>query len=55
VKRTNSRPSLSVTADGGSVAAHAGTRLLAEMAEFVGMSGALSDALAPTVPSEEAP
>jgi len=49
VKRTNPRPSLSVTADGKGVAAHAGTRLLAEMAEFVGLTGALSDALAPTV------
>jgi hypothetical protein len=49
VKRTNARPSLSVTADGKGVAAHAGTRLLAEMADFVGATSALSDALAPTV------
>jgi Transposase DDE domain group 1 len=49
VKRTNARPSLSVTADGRGVAAHAGTRLLAEMADFVGLTSALSDALAPTV------
>jgi Transposase DDE domain group 1 len=49
VKRSNPRPSLSVTADGKGVAAHAGTRLLAEMADFVGMTSALSDALAPTV------
>ena len=49
MKRTNARPSLSVTADGKGVAAHAGTRLLAEMADFVGLTSALSDALAPTV------
>ena len=49
MKRSNPRPSLSVTADGKGIAAHAGTRLLAEMADFVGMTSALSDALAPTV------
>ncbi len=49
MKRTNPRPSLSVTADGKGIAAHAGTRLLAEMADFVGLTSALSDALAPTV------
>jgi hypothetical protein len=38
-----------VTADGKGIAAHAGTRLLAEMAEFSGLTGALSTALAPTV------
>jgi hypothetical protein len=38
-----------VTADGKGVAAHAGTRLLAEMADFVVGVGALSDALAPAV------
>jgi hypothetical protein len=49
VKRNHTRPPLSVTADGKGVAAHAGTRLLAEMAEFTGLSGALREALAPTV------
>ena len=49
MKRSNPRPSLSVTADGKGVAAHAGTRLLAEMADFVGLTSGLSDALAPTV------
>ncbi len=49
MKRTNPRPSLLVTADGKGIAAHAGTRLLAEMADFVGLTSALSDALAPTV------
>jgi Transposase DDE domain group 1 len=49
VKRTNARPPLSVTADGKGIAAHAGTRLLAEMAEVTGLNEAMSDALAPTV------
>lgn len=49
MKRTNARPPLSVTADGKGIASHAGTRLLAEMAEFTGLTGALSKALAPTV------
>jgi hypothetical protein len=49
VKRTNARPSLSVTAEGKGIAAHAGSRLLAEMADFTGLSGALSEALAATV------
>ena len=49
MKRSNPRPPLSVTADGKGVAAHAGTRLLAEMADFVGLTSALSEALAPTV------
>ena len=49
MKGSNPRPSLSVTANGKGVAAHAGTRLLAEMADFVGLTNALSDALAPTV------
>lgn len=49
MKRTNARPSLSVTAEGKGIAAHAGSRLLAEMADFTGLSGALSEALAATV------
>ena len=49
MKSTNARPSLSVTADGKGIAAHAGTRLLAEVAEFVGLTSALSEALEPTV------
>ena len=49
MKRSNPRPSLSVTADGKGVASHAGTRLLAEMADSVGLTSALSEALAPTV------
>ena len=49
MKRNHACPPLSVTADGRGIAAHAGTRLLAEMAEFTGLSGALSEALARTV------
>ncbi len=49
MKRNQTRPPLSVTADGKGIAAHAGTRLLAEMAEFTGLPKALSEALAPTV------
>ncbi len=49
MKRTNARPQLSVTADGKGIAAHAGTRLLAEMADFTGLTGALSDAMSATV------
>ncbi len=49
VKRTNARPPLSVTADGRGIAAHAGTRLLAEMADFTGLNEAMRNALAPTV------
>jgi hypothetical protein len=49
VKRNLTRPTLSVTADGRGVAAHAGTRLLAEMADATGLTSALSEAMAPTV------
>jgi hypothetical protein len=49
VKRNLTRPTLSVTADGRGVAAHAGTRLLAEMADATGLTTALSEAMAPTV------
>jgi hypothetical protein len=49
VKRNLTRPTLSVTADGRGVAAHAGTRLLAEMADATGLTRALSEAMVPTV------
>ncbi len=49
MKRTNTRPALSVTADGKGISSHAGARLLAEMADFTGMTEALGEALAPTV------
>ena len=48
MKRTNARPPLSVTADGKGIAAHAGTRLLAETAEVTGLCDALSLAMGPT-------
>jgi hypothetical protein len=47
VKRTSSRPKLVVTADGRGVVGHAGTRLLADLADTTGLSVAMSEALAP--------
>jgi len=49
MKRSKQLPALKVTPDGKGVAAHAGSRLLAEMAEATGLIGALSEAMAPTV------
>ncbi len=48
VKRNGGRPRLVVTADGTGVAAHAGSRLLADMADALGLSDGLSAAMAPT-------
>ena len=47
VKRTSSRPKIVVTADGRGVVGHAGTRMVADLADVTGLSGAMSDALAP--------
>src|SRR5437899_2434026 len=47
VKATKWRPALKVTADGKGLATHAGSRLLAEMADRSGLTDALSEALAP--------
>jgi hypothetical protein len=47
VKRTSSRPKLVVTADGRGVVGHAGTRMLADLADATGLSAAMSEALAP--------
>lgn len=47
MKRTCSRPKLVVTANGRGVVNHAGTRLLADLADATGLSAAMSDALAP--------
>jgi len=47
VKRTSSRPKLVVTADGRGVVGHAGSRMLADLADATGLSTALSEALAP--------
>lgn len=48
VNRRRRRPGLRVTGGGTGVANHAGTRLLADLADAVGLSGALSVAMAPT-------
>jgi hypothetical protein len=47
VKPTSSRPKLVVSADGRGVVNHAGTRLLADLADATGLSTAMSQALAP--------
>lgn len=47
MKITKWRPALKVTADGKGVATHAGSRLLAEMADRSGLTDSLSEALAP--------
>jgi hypothetical protein len=46
VQATTVWPKITVTADGQGVASHAGTRLLGDLADAVGMSAAFSDALA---------
>lgn len=48
VKRNTRRPRLVVTADGTGVAAHAGSRLLADMADALGLTSGLSAAMAPS-------
>lgn len=48
VKRRRRRPALKVTGDGTGVANHVGTRLLADLADAVGLTAALSVAMAPT-------
>src|SRR5438309_3456929 len=47
VKPNKQRPPLKVTADGKGVVSHAGSRLLAEMADASGLTDALSEAMAP--------
>jgi Transposase DDE domain group 1 len=47
VKRTSTRPALKVRADGKGIASHAGSRLLAEMADASGLTEALSVAMGP--------
>lgn len=46
VKATGTRPKVIVTADGRGVVAHAGARLLADVAEVTGLTAACGDALA---------
>ncbi len=45
MQATTSRPPLNVTADGTGVVSHAGTRLLADVADAAGLSAAFGDAL----------
>jgi hypothetical protein len=47
VKRRRRRRVLNVTGDGTGVANHAGARLLADLADAVGLSTALSSAMPP--------
>ncbi len=57
VKRSRRRPSLKVAPDGHGLVSHAGTRLLADLAERSGLGADLSAALAPLVkaPRRHAP
>ena len=48
VNRNQSRPRLKVSADGRGVVGHAGARLLADLADRVGLTSGLSTAMAPT-------
>ncbi|TMK40523.1 MAG: IS1380 family transposase, partial [Actinobacteria bacterium] len=48
VKRNRFRRKLVVTADGRGVASHAGSRLLSDLADSVGLTAGLSAAMAPT-------
>ena len=48
MKRNRTRPRLTVTSDGKSVVGHAGARLLSDLADEVGLTVGLSDAMAPT-------
>ncbi len=48
VKRRRRRPALRITGDGAGVANHAGARLLADLADALGLTDALSVAMAPT-------
>jgi len=48
VKRNRRGPRLKITGDGTGVVNHAGTRLLADLADHLGLTGAMSVAMAPT-------
>lgn len=48
MKRSNGRPALRVTTGGKGVVAHAGARLLCDLADGVGLSAGLSEAMAST-------
>jgi hypothetical protein len=44
VQPTTTRPKITVTADGAGVVSHAGTRLLADLADATTLTGELSEA-----------
>ena len=48
MQRNSTRPRLSVTGDGKNVVAHAGARLLCDLADTLGLTARLSVAMAPT-------
>lgn len=48
VKRNRRRPCIKFTGDGTGIVNHAGARLLADLADEVGLTAALSTAMAPT-------
>jgi hypothetical protein len=48
MKRNAGRPNIVVTTGGKGVAAHAGARLLCELADELGLGHGLSEAMAPT-------
>jgi len=48
VNRNPTRPCLKVTSDGRAVVGHAGARLLSDLADAVGLTDGLSEAMAPT-------
>jgi hypothetical protein len=48
MQRNSRRPQLRVTGDGRNVVAHAGSRMLCDLADVLGLTGALSAAMAPT-------
>ena len=48
VKRNRHRPLIRVTADGRDIVSHAGSRLLGDLADVLGLTEGLSQAMAPT-------
>ena len=46
MKTTGTRPKITVSGDGRGVVAHAGARLLADLADTTGLTGAFGEALA---------
>ncbi len=48
MKRNPTRPRITVTADGRSAVGHAGARLLSDLADAIGLTNGLSEAVAPT-------